>query len=365
MSLLQGPLSVTRFRVVSMPEGIPDFDDLAFVPIGPGSEILETSGFLPLLPDAEYDQGTQKIAFKVRTDQRKADPKAVRELAEEWIHQEVQMSHGVVPSRKKIAELKRRAKETATATAPPRIAHLVEGAIVDDMLYLDTTSNAALSKCIDLLRKLKVIVEPWSPWIDHGEELLESELVRCKDPGTSVRGCRFLRALLERDREIFHEPESGAVRYAMDGRRHSITGEVGKDLVDVLGDHRPVEFLSAKLLHGEEKFTFLAESFRLSGVRMPMGKHGHWTEQLTERLEQVEELFALLDRKYVELMKPPKRKKRRTKTPRPMRETPEPSAEASTDAEESAAPDPRPPLALVPPPEPSPPGESAEREVPS
>lgn len=298
MPLLTGPASITRFNVHHIPDE-PDFEQARFQAIQPGSELRESSGFIPFEPDAPYEVGTRRYAFRVRIDKLRPDPTAVRERVRDLIKSELEMTGGVMVGPKKRKEFRQLAEEELIMQAVPSWK-ILECCLDGPLLYIASTSKSDLGIVVQLLRRIEILVEPKTPWIDAGEGEIESELVTTREPGESVRGCRFLKALLG-DREILFEPESGMVRLQTRDTRVMLGGAVLKDLRGYL--EREMEILSAKLIYGEAAFRFDALSYRLSGLRVEAGRHEHWTELLDERLANIAEVFDVLDRKYGELMK--------------------------------------------------------------
>jgi len=151
-----------------------------------------------------------------------------------------------------------------------------------------------------MLRRLGVVADFKTPWLDRDDQDVESPILEIFEPGEAVLGARFLRALLG-DREIIFEPESGFVRLRTEDARITLGGAVLKDLHRYV--ERGAELLSAKMLVGDPPSTFRLEatSFRIAGLKIETSKHDHWTELLDERLEKINEVFELLDRKYDEL----------------------------------------------------------------
>ncbi len=296
MGLLTGAVSVTRFNVVNMPAEI-DFEQASFQEIPPGSEVRESQGFVPMEPGEPYEVGAARYAFRVRIDRLRPDPVAVRERLRELIREEV--ASGATVSSKKRKHFKELAEEElVVGTMPSR--NIIEAALDGKVLYVASTAKGSLGIVMQLMRKVGVILEPKTPWIDRHEEDIESEIIAPRDPGEAVLGCRFLRALVG-DREVIIEPESGMVRLQTEGTRVTLVGEVLKDLLQYLKGE--AEVLTAKLVAGEAAFRFEAMSYRISNLKVAIGRHEHWTDLLDERLEKIEAIFDLLDGKYGELRK--------------------------------------------------------------
>ena len=84
MGLISGSVSCTRFNVVTLPDN-PQFDLIPFRPITPGSSIREKEGFLPYEPDAAYELGSRRWAFRVRIDRVALDATLIRERVMELV----------------------------------------------------------------------------------------------------------------------------------------------------------------------------------------------------------------------------------------------------------------------------------------
>lgn len=296
MPLLTGPASLSRYNVLSAPDE-PPFDDAAFREIAPGSELRESSGFLPMEPGAPYLAGARRLAFRVRTDTLRPDPTAVKERLKGLLKAELEATGAQTAGPKKRRQLRQLAEEELIVSAVPR-SQIVEGAIDGDLLYLATTAKNALGAILALLRRVGVVAEPKAPWIDGDEEDLESDVVPLRQPGESLLGCRFLRALIE-DRELTIEPENGLVRLRTAEARVTLGGGVRGELHRLV--ERGAEILSAKLVAASTSFRLDGLSFRIDGLRLETGRHEHWTEALDERLERIAAVFEMLDAKYAEL----------------------------------------------------------------
>lgn len=299
MGLLSGTASISRFVIASRP-GEPDFEARRFVEIDLASEVRERAGFLPMELEAPYQVGHSRFAFRVRIDQRRPDPTAVRERLQQLCHVEMQTSGLPFVGSRKRKELKHLAEEELLLRATPR-SKIVEGAIDADVLYVATTAKTVLGTVLLLLREIGVVVEPHMPWSPEEAVLAQSEVLEIKEPGHSVLGCRFLRALLE-DRELLVEPVTGNVRLATRDARVTLAGAVLPELLRYA--EAGAEILSAKLTTGEISFKLDGPSFRYSGLKVEIGKHPHWTERLDERLEKISAAYELLDGKYRELDRP-------------------------------------------------------------
>jgi hypothetical protein len=296
MGLLTGPASITRFNLPVSPEE-PSFEEAAFTEIAPGSELRESAGFVPMEPDAPYEVGTRRHAFRVRIDKLRPDPTAVGERLKQLIRTELDMSGAAFVGPKKKRQLKQLAEEELILRATPR-SKIIECCIDGNLLYVASTAKAFLGHVTELLRRIGVTAELKTPWLDRDDPDFESEIVTPKEPGESVLGCRFLKALVE-DREVMIEGESGNVRLKTAEARVNLAGAVLPHLHRYLD--RGAEILAAKLITADSHFRFEAMTWRVSGLRVETDRHEHWTELLDERIEKIAGVFDLLDRKYEEL----------------------------------------------------------------
>jgi hypothetical protein len=152
---------------------------------------------------------------------------------------------------------------------------------------------------LTLLRQAGVEGDFKAPWLDEAPEADErSDFVIAKEPGQSVLGCRFLRALLE-EPEVMVEPENGSVRLITREAKVSLAGAVLNDLFRYLEEG--AEILSAKIHVGPYPMRFDALSYRINGLKLEPVKNEHWTIDLDQRLEQISGVFELLDTKYATL----------------------------------------------------------------
>lgn len=296
MGLLSGSISVSRYAVLRAPE--PDFDDLAFREIAPGSEVRESIGFVPYELGAPYQIGAGKYAFRVRIDRLRPDPTQVKERLQQLVQAELEMSGRPFVGPKKRKELRYAAEDELLARAAPR-TRILEGFLDGSELYIGSTARTVLGTVLLLLRRLGIETAPKAPWIDLGLPEMASELVEIKDQGDSAYGCKFLASLVG-DRELLIEPEAGRIKLATHEAKVTLAGEVLPELLRYL--ERPAEVLAMKLVLDELTFALDGASFRLSGVRVPRGEGGHWTERLLERVERVSELYARLDKRFEELL---------------------------------------------------------------
>lgn len=295
MPILTGSASLTRFNIPLQTDEI-DFDEQAFREILPGSQIRESIGFVPFEPGAEYRVGNDRFAFRVRIDKLAPDPTVLRERLRTLIATELETSGFDTVSARKRKELRQLAEEELLIEARPS-SKIVEAVIDGKVLHVASTANSVLGKITLLMRKVGVIADFKTPWIDNGDEDLESDILEVHDPGQSLHGSRFLKAILG-DRELPLEPAEGYVKLQTERARVIVTGEVVRDVHSYIDEG--CELLAAKLVAGEASFRLDALPFRISGLKLRKPAMGHWTERLDERLEQIDEVWELLDRKYVE-----------------------------------------------------------------
>jgi len=139
-------------------------------------------------------------------------------------------------------------------------------------------------------------LEEQTQWLDEAPEVEEmSDVVVPKEPGQSVLGCRFVRALLD-EPDVMVEPETGSVRLATREARVTLTGAVLNELFRYLEEG--AEILSAKIHVGPVMMRFDALSYRVNGLKLEPVKNEHWTIDLDQRLEQIAAIFETLDGKY-------------------------------------------------------------------
>jgi len=304
MPILSGSASLTRFNVASSPR-VPDLDAQAFREIAPGSEARESMGFLPFEAGGPYELAGGKIGFRVRFDTVTPDPTAVRERLRDLVRVERENAGERPVSGARRRELRQLAEEELVPKTPSR-SRIVECVIADRVLHVGTASNSHLGKVVQLLRKVNVVVDFKTPWIDLGEGEAQSEVLSFADPLLSAHGAHFLRALLE-DEEIKLEPVGGYARLQTRYARVSLSGAVLRDVYGYLEDDS-VELVAAKLVVGDRTFNLDGPSFRISGASLGRVAGGHWSELLEARLEQIVALWDLLDRKYGEHRRRPRRR---------------------------------------------------------
>ncbi len=293
MALLSGSVSVTRFNVAPYPEE-PDFEQARFLEIQPGSEVRERIGFVSMEPDAPYQVGQRRFAFRVRIDTLKPDPTAVKERLKQLIRSELDTTGAQFVGAKKRKQLRELAEEELIVKATPT-SKIIECCLDGEVLYVASTAKGLLGKVTALLRQIGLVADHKTPWLDRGDPEVESEIVAAREPGESVLGCRFLKALME-DREVMIEGESGYVRLRTSEAQITLTGAVLGDLHRYV--ERGAEILSAKIITADSSFRFDALSYRIHSLRVETERHDHWTELLDDRLGKITAAFEMLDGKY-------------------------------------------------------------------
>jgi hypothetical protein len=297
MGLLSSSVSVTRFNVVIPPQG-PDFERIQFWAIDPGSEVRERIGIVPFELDAPYEVGQGRYVFRVRVDRIRADATAVKERVKELIKAEMEATGRPfvgAKTRKKLREL----AEAELCTGQVPRSKILECCIDGTLLYVASTAKSHLGTVLTLLRQAGVEADFKAPWLDEAPEIDEaSDVVIPKEPGQSVLGCRFVKALLE-EPEVMVEPETGSVRLATREAKVSLTGAVLNELFHYLEEG--AEILSAKIHVGTYQMRFDALSYRVNGLKLEPVRNEHWTVDLDQRLEQIANVFEVLDSKYAAL----------------------------------------------------------------
>ena len=119
MGILAGAASISRFNIASRPPE-PEFDALRFEEIPPGSEVRERVGFLPVEPEAPYQAGHSRFAFRLRIDRLRPDPTAVQERVKELIHTELETTSASYVGAKKRKEFRHLAEEELIVRSVPR-----------------------------------------------------------------------------------------------------------------------------------------------------------------------------------------------------------------------------------------------------
>ncbi|HBL31810.1 MAG TPA: hypothetical protein DD490_33725 [Acidobacteria bacterium] len=312
MGLLSGTVSVTRFNVVVPPEG-PDFDRIQFWAIDPSSEVRERIGTVPFEIDAPYEVGQGRYAFRVRIDRIRPDGTALKERLKELIKAEMEATGRPFVGSKTRKKLRELAEAELCARQAPR-TRILECCIDGPLLWVASTAKSHLGTVLTLLRQAGVEADFKAPWLDEAPETDEaSDIVIPKEPGESVLGCRFVKALLE-EPEVMVEPETGSVRLATREAKVSLTGAVLNELFHYL--EAGAEILSAKIHVGPHLMRFDALSYRINGLKLEPVRNEHWTVDLDQRLEQIAAVFEVLDGKYAAL-------KDRLNSPAPPPETAE------------------------------------------
>lgn len=294
MPLLSGSAAVTRFRVTSRPDE-PDFDRLPFAPILPASEVRESIGFVPYVPDAPYLVGAQRWAFRVRVDRRKPEATAVRERLQQLLATEVELTGREFVGAKRRRELKQLAEAELLTGTTPR-SKVLECCLDGKVLYVASTAKAYLGVVLELVRRIGITADFLTPWpVEEFEDQGLSDVLETHQPGQSVRGCRCLGLMLD-DPEVLLEPETGSAKLRTRQASVSLAGNVVADVFAYLD--AGAEILAAKLVIGEFRFAFDALSWRISGLRFEKQKYEHWIEALDARLTRIGALFEWLDKAY-------------------------------------------------------------------
>jgi hypothetical protein len=297
MGLLSGTVAVTRFNVAVPQEG-PDFERARFWEIEPGSEVRERMGFVPFELDAPYEVAQGRYAFRVRIDQVRPDATAVKERMKVLIKTEMEATGRPFVGSKTRKKLRDLAEAESAMRQAPR-TRIVECCIDGGILYVASTAKTFLGTVLALLRQAGVEGDFKAPWLDEAPEVEEmSDVVVPKEPGQSVLGCRFVRALLD-EPDVMVEPETGSVRLATREARVTLAGAVLNELFRYLEEG--AEILSAKIHVGASMMRFDALSYRLNGLKLEPVKNEHWTIDLDQRLEQIAAIFETLDGKYASL----------------------------------------------------------------
>jgi hypothetical protein len=323
MGFLSGSVSVTRFNVAYPAEG-PDFERARFWAIEPGSEVRERMGFVPFELDAPWEVGSRRWAFRVRIDRIRADATALKERLRELVKSEMEATGAPFVGSKTRKKLRELAEQELCSRQAPR-TRIIECCVDGGLLYVASTAKTHLGTVLTLLRQAGVEADFKAPWLDEAPEADEtSDVVIPKEPGQSVLGCRFLRALLE-EPEVMVEPETGSVRLATREAKISLTGAVLHDLFHHLAEG--AEMLAAKIHVGPVLMRFDALAYRLNGVKLEPVKNEHWTVDLDQRLEQIAAVFETLDGKYAAL-----KEKALTPSPLPAPPTPPPGEGGQEEA---------------------------------
>lgn len=293
MGLISGSAACTRFNVIAMQHDELNFDLIPFRPIQPQSNLREQEGFIPFEPDEPFEIGARRWAFRVRIDKVTFDSTLVGEMVKRMVKEETEAVGP--PSPKKRRQFRQDAEDALMAHPVPRVK-VIECVLEESVLYVGSTSKGHLGTVLELLKRIGVEAEVKTPWLDAGQEEEFSEIIELKEPGQSVHGSRFLKALLN-DPDVLVEPEKGSVKLmSKDGAKLSLAGPVLNELDRCL--EQEAMPLNAKLLMNEFSFSFDALSYRINGLKLDTFKNKHWTEALDERLDKIKELYAWLDEKY-------------------------------------------------------------------
>jgi len=297
MGLISGVVSVTRYRVPVRPVEIEFEGPAAFREIPPGSEVRESIGFVPYEPEAQYEVGAGRWAFRVRIDRLRPDPTMVRERVKQLVAAEMEATGRPFVGAHKRRELKQLAEEELILGAVPT-SKIVECALDGDVLYVGSTAKDQLGRVLTLLRKVGVAAQPKAPWIDREESDPADQQLAGGEPGESILGSRFLAGLLG-DPLLTFEPVDGRAVLQTPRAKVSLTGQVTRDLLRYVEEG--AEVLSGRLTTGEIGFSLDGPTWKLSGLKAPGGRHDHWTELLDERLEAIGAVYDLLETKYEEI----------------------------------------------------------------
>jgi hypothetical protein len=239
-----------------------------------------------------------RYAFRVRIDRVRPDATAVKERLKELMKAEMEATGRPFVGAKTRRKLRELAEAESAMRQAPR-TRIIECCIDGPVLYVASTAKTHLGTVLTLLRQAGVEGDFKAPWLDEAPEADEtSDVVLPREPGQSVLGCRFLRALLD-EPEVMVEPETGSVRLATREARVTLAGGVLRDLFRYLEEG--AEILAAKIHLGPVKMRFDALSYRLSGLKLEPVRNEHWTIDLDQRLEQIAAVFATLDGKYAAL----------------------------------------------------------------
>lgn len=296
MSLLSGPISLTRYNVISLPEEL-DFESAEFEEIMPSSEVRKRQGFLPMEPGAPYEIAGGKWAFRIRMDTRTPDSTRVRERLKSLLALEMEESGRPWVGSKKRKEMKNLAEEELLMETAPR-TKIIEGCLDSKVIYVGSTTKADVGVAMELLRRIGVQGELKTPWADRQQADFDSDILEIFEPGASILGCRFLRELMG-DNDLTFEPVSGNVRLKTREATVTINGAILTELYRLV--ERDAEVVSGKLLAADYALRLDGPTFQISGLRVTTGRHDSWIEQFDERMERIEDVFEKLEAKYDEL----------------------------------------------------------------
>lgn len=292
MGFLAGNVACTRFNVTVLPELV-DFETARFFEIQPGSNLVESMGFVPFELDEEYTFGKDRYAFRVRIDKINVDSTRVKEHLRVLVKAEE--DRGAIVGSKLRKKLKTLAEQDILAQSNPR-TKVIEAVIDRDVLYVGSTSKSHLGAVLDLLNRVGVQVEYKTPWLDANLDEEPNDIVEMKEPGQSIYGCRFLKWLLS-DPDMFVEPEKGSIKLATPTHaRVNLSGEVLGELDHYLEEG--AEILTAKLLFNGVPMTFDGTSYRINSLKLETVKGEHWTETLDGRLDMLRTIWDALDEKW-------------------------------------------------------------------
>lgn len=293
MSLLAGRVSVARFDLIIK---APAFDDEGFREIPRGDEInrSRSHGFVPMVSGAEYQTGTKSYAGRVRFDEVRPDPVAVNDLFGDFLLEEKEPPGKA--GRKELREL----AWAEIAASTPAARKYVEWVLVDDRLYISTTSRPVNSSVLGLFRRLGATnLEPVTPWRDLPDMCCEA--VEVKHPGQSRWGPRYLRALTSTaTSERRMDFEDGCVALEGVAAKHRATGKVFDEVSRMLDAGFEITSANLKGVCGQA-LKLDALSWWVSGISLGEAGDGHWTDVLGKRMESLGEILDALDASFEEL----------------------------------------------------------------
>jgi hypothetical protein len=294
MGLLTPSISVTRFNVAVPSEG-PDFERARFWEIDPASEVRERAGLVPFEMEAPWEISKGRYAFRVRVDRIRPDATAVKERLRELVKNEIETTGRPFVGSKTRNKLRDLAEAEICMGQRPK-SSIVECCIDGSILYVASTAKTWLGTVLTLLRQAGAEADFKAPWLDAAPEAEEaSVIVSPREPGQSVLGCRFTRLLIE-ESDVMVEPETGSVKLATREGKVTLAGSVLSDLFGYL--ERGAEILSIKLHLGPYPLRLEAMSYRLAGLKLDPPRTERWTTDVDHRLEQLREVFEILDGKW-------------------------------------------------------------------
>lgn len=288
MSLLSGPVSVTRLRVVSAPPSV-DFEQRGFRAIAPGSELRQSVGFVPF---AEAEPGDYALfapgscAFRVRVDTLRPDPVLLKDRYQQLLATERANSGDGFVSAKVRRRLKSLAHDELIVAANPSV-RVTEAVILGGVLWLGSTADGTVGLVQSLLRDVGVVT-------DYGPSPIEDGV-----PYDLGAGAKFLAAMVEAYGDpgapLTIEPVSGAVKLAKGGDEcvATLSGELLPDLIAMLD--RGYEMVSASLMLDETPLRLDAQRWAVTGLKLQPVEGEDWRNVLEARVQAIAEVFERLD----------------------------------------------------------------------